>query len=311
MIKIFDCSLNSFAPSHRPNSLGPKENDIMFDLKKYSSLYGFEYVENYKKSDVIITNTNYPEYILNTSIPKVKRMDGIYWDTRISERNIKLNEAAINSDLVIFISEFSKKSFHTLYPELKLNKESVVLNNVADSNFYKINNCEKPFDFVASCTNWEREEKRFKSILQFAEFLKTKNKTLLLIGSNMIDVPYNVFCTGYIRDYQTLNETINLGKYFVNFSYRDSGCKCVSQAIKCGLPVLYANSGGVPELVNENCVPINDIEEIYFDNKVPDLNIYNMIEGYETIINKEIKNVKIESYQTTIKNYFDNIKNIL
>ena len=33
-LKIYDCSLNSFAPQHRVANLGPKENDLMFDLKK-------------------------------------------------------------------------------------------------------------------------------------------------------------------------------------------------------------------------------------------------------------------------------------
>jgi len=61
MIKIFDCSLNNTAPKHRQESLGPKENDIMRDLKRYAHLYDFKYVSDFKDADVIITNTTFPQ----------------------------------------------------------------------------------------------------------------------------------------------------------------------------------------------------------------------------------------------------------
>jgi len=251
-----------------------------------------------------------PNEILNTNIPRVKRMDGIYWDTRVFSRNDKLNNAALQSDLVIFISKFSQQSFHTLYPKLKIKSEVVVLNDVDDTSFYNCN-IQKHYDFACACTNWDREEKRFDDIMLFAEYLKTQNKTLLMIGKNTRNLPSNVIGTGYISDYTELNNAINSAKYFVNFSFRDAGCKCVAQAVKCNLPVLYANSGGVPELVNKNCVAINDVENIYFANKVPALKYDNMVNGYNQIMKIVPKELPIKSYQKTIESYFNNTKYIM
>ena len=67
VLKLYDCSLNCFSPKHRKESLGPKENDIMFDLKTYSKNLNIKFVNNYKDSDRIITNTTYTKQIVNYS----------------------------------------------------------------------------------------------------------------------------------------------------------------------------------------------------------------------------------------------------
>jgi len=139
--KYYDCSINSLSNKlHNNNSYGPIENDIMRDLTKYAHLYNFERVYDYKESDIIVTNTTYPIDILEWADKKdialVKRMDGIYWQNELKYKNCMLNRAALESDMVIFISKFSKDSLKKLYGYSPLNYK-VILNNVDDKVFYK------------------------------------------------------------------------------------------------------------------------------------------------------------------------------
>src|ERR1035437_1731173 len=105
-MRISDCSINTTSNKlHNKLSLSSIENDIMKDLRKYSNLFNIEFVDDYRLSDIIITNTSYPDDILEYSnknnIPKIKRMDGIFNTNTTKDRNISLNTSAVQSEKVI------------------------------------------------------------------------------------------------------------------------------------------------------------------------------------------------------------------
>lgn len=114
LLRIFDCSNSSERPANR-NFGGPIQNEFVGLLHKYSKKYGIVFVDSLDDCDVVFTNDVYPESVLTSDKPRVKRMDGVFWQNELKERNEKYNLAAKQSDLVIFISEYSKKSFETLY----------------------------------------------------------------------------------------------------------------------------------------------------------------------------------------------------
>jgi len=316
MIKFFDCSLNN-EYSHRSISLGPKENDIMKDLKEFSQTHNFSSIDNYKYADIIITNTIFTKEILKHSlknnIPLIKRMDGIFWKNSIKERNELLNNSAVIADQVIFISKFSQKSFHTLYPKLKLKNETVILNNANNRIFYK-KQVLNDIIWCSSCTNWERTEKRFNDILKFADILEKDNKELYLIGNCQLETPKNIIKLGYFNDYEELSNTMSNYSAFVNLSYRDAGSKVCSQALNSGLPVLYANSGGVPELIDDYGISIKDNQEISFNDEEYELNYNDILESYNKFKNdfSYLQSIiKPRNYNTLIKDYFDTFKKFL
>jgi glycosyltransferase involved in cell wall biosynthesis len=312
-MKLFDCSFNDTAPQHRDVSNGPKNNDIMSDLKKYASEFSVEYVTSWKCADAIITNTTFPDYIKESNKIKVKRMDGIYWSSYEKNRNEVLNESAIIADLVIFISEYSKKSFHALYPNLILKNELVVLNGVDDNVFkpedYKTHN----FIWSANCSNWARPEKRFLDLMKFADYIKQYNEAIFLIGQCEFAVPENVFKIGYINDYKIIADFINISAAFVNFSFRDAGCKCVAQAVACHKPVLYANSGGVPELVRNFGVGVYDkYNEPSFLDCTPTLDFEDIKEAYHKFKDDGIYCTQIHNYKDeVIGQYFNVIQQLV
>jgi len=294
--------------------MGPPENDIMRDLKKYASRYYFEFVDNVDDAVVVITNDLYPSDIKDRNIFKVKRMDGIYWQDHLTYKNKVLNDAALSSDLVIFISEFSKDSFHTTNA---LKYCEVVLNNVDTSVFRKmdvfnpISNPYNKFTWAATASNWKRDEKRFQRILEFADI--APQDRIFLIGRCDYGVKDNIIKFDYVESDEEKANILNQADAFVNLSYRDAGSKVVCQALACGLPVLYARSGGVPELVKAYGagVPIYDTDAHI--GRTPELSIEDMKYSYLKFRNEyhELKNkIRYDSidYQSTIENYFETIR---
>lgn len=284
-MKIFDCSGSKEAPPHRSISKGPVVNDIMASLHQYCAIFHSRFVNNPEEADIIITNDIYPADILIFNKPRVKRMDGIFWQENLLERNIPLNKAALQSDHVIFISNYSQMSYLIMYGAARLNESSVVLNN-ADDAIFGINQ-RKAFrfnvprlSFAASASNWARPEKRLKSLIRLAR--KIDAKIYLMGHCEEPNLPSNIIKLDYIKSQKEMAEVLGKVDAFINLSYRDAAPKVICQAINCKLPILYANSGGTRELVEEMGVgvPIKDKNELTFEKNVHELNIDDMMEGY-------------------------------
>lgn len=319
MIRIYDCSNSPERHPHRSTSFCPKENDIMYGLKQYAHMFNYKFVNNPKISDVIITNDVFPEAIKGLKIPKVKRMDGVFWQNHLKDNNIKLNESAMLADKIIFVSDFSKQSLYDLY-NLRPENSITILNNV-DTRIFKplgIPKFEDNFTWAAAASNWEREEKRLNMIIEFAKIIESER--LILIGHvpDKIAIPKNIRLVGYTENYNKLAMILNKCHAFVNLSFRDACPKCVVQARNCGLPILFAFSGGAQELIDFNrdyAIPENTkdgIGEIHFRDSSPVLNVKKIEECYGYFKgsrfghkNNYIK--PIPRYLETLKQYFDTI----
>lgn len=317
MIKIYDCSNSSERPANRGNG-GPIENDIIRYLKQYCSKYNCMFVESPNDANVIITNDVFPENILMeyNHLPRIKRMDGVFFQKQYIERNEPLNRAAQLADHVIFISEFSRRSYFELYGN-PLKSYSVALNQVDPVEYFDYNRQYKDFDYVACCNSWTREEKRFDAILTLA---KISNKQILLIGNKPdLELPSNIFCTGYIDSPVCINYWLNHAIAFVNFSYKDAAPKTVLQALCVGLPVFYASSGGVPELVEHYGVGIaeNAYAKNTFENNIPELSESILKFSSKIFWNNYLENKKYLTkrdntgkFTHMINEYFNQIKRI-
>lgn len=305
MINIYDCS-NS-PESHHGVDYGPKENDVIKGLKEYSRLFGCKFVSKPSMANIIITNDIFPEEIKKLDAPKIKRMDGIYWENLTKHKNIQLNESAEIADHVIFISEYSKIALRTLYPDVVIKDSSVIL-NTADNKIFKNNaRWSHPSEhiikrFIASCTNWNRKEKRFDSLMELAKMIP---ETLYLVGECEMEVPANVIKLGYISDYEQMSKILQESDAYINLSYRDAAPKLVCQAVACGLPILYADSGGLSEIVKYG-FSIKDEKEIFFADDVAQLNTNDILQSYNEL--KKYPKNKISdvntNYLAMITNYY-------
>jgi glycosyltransferase involved in cell wall biosynthesis len=261
-MKIYDCSNSSSRPAHRGYG-GQVENACVSLLKKHATRFNCEFVDTIDNADVVFTNDVFPEYILKSNIPLVKRMDGIFWQLEYRDRNLAYNEAAMYADHVIFTSEYSRRAYYEMYGDL-LKCESVALNWVDTSIFYPdyrlVENVDK---WIAVATSWERFEKCKKDIYSFAKMLEAYGSSpLQMVGTLDESPPHNIVSHGYIEDPKVLAQLLRNADALINLSYRDASPKVVAEAVSCGLPVLYANSGGVQELVPYG-IGINPIWDKY------------------------------------------------
>jgi glycosyltransferase involved in cell wall biosynthesis len=311
MINIYDCSNSPERPSNRGFG-GSVENACVKLLKKYSANFDCLFIDDPNKADLFFTNDIFPHWILQYKIPKVKRMDGIFWQQSLMERNEAYNKAAQQADCVLFVSQYSQNSYEYLYGH-NLKKSLVALNWVDIDIFYPLGCPEnKITSFIAIATDWIREEKRAKALIEFARLLP-KEITLIIIGNNShLLRAHNTICYPYIDNDRQLASILRRYDALINLSYRDASPKVVAEAQSCGLPVLYADSGGTPELVFNGC-PIRDI-----DNKdsIPDISIPNM----EIILNNflyvypHFKNYTEHSFQkmnNMLSKYFSAFKELI
>jgi glycosyltransferase involved in cell wall biosynthesis len=312
MIKIYDSSNSKKRPLNRGFG-GVVENENVFDIKEYLKLNNFIILSSPENADIIFTNDIFyyeEEYLPNLYPNKIyiKRMDGIFFQNDLKYRNELLNQSACDANIVSFISEFSKNSLKGLYPELKI-KNSIVINNFTNPNFFKkkefFNN--KPLNALIIATDWKREEKRLNDILKLKNILIENNITLHIIGTldeKINDIKYISY--GYIKEKEIINEIYNKCDFLINLSYKDACPKTVCNAINCGLPVFYANSGGVSEIVKENFGSYtNDNLNIMFEEKIPELKQKILEKDFQLFLNN------YELYQQNLITYLDKKENFI
>lgn len=87
MLKIYDCSNSSESPIHSSYFGSTKENSVVSILKKYASQFNACFVENIADTDVIFTNDIFPQEVIKLQLPKVKRMDGVYWIKEMTQKS--------------------------------------------------------------------------------------------------------------------------------------------------------------------------------------------------------------------------------
>lgn len=131
----------------------------------------------------------------------------------------------------------------------------------------------------------EKAGKRFAELAHFMEL--HEDIRFLLIGKVFRSVPGNCICTGYIEEPHGIAAALRSADGFVNFSYRDPATKTVPQAIACGLPVLYADSGGVAEMVGPGCgIPVHDNNIFGMECDVPPLDSGNVQASFERFMDE-------------------------
>ena len=310
--KIFDCSNFEKRPRHRGFG-GPVENDVLRYLKKYAENYDCLFVDELNQADVVVTNDVFTDEALASELPKVKRMDGVFSQYCEAGRNNAYNEAAQQADHVIFISKFSQESFYKLC-QINLRGDcSVIVNRADPAEWRRITDkiwSRNPRKFVAIATDWRRPEKRLSSLVKFAECCDVK---IVLVGEcgNFQHPAFE--SVGYlgVEDTVKLFDKVDA---FVNFSYMDAAPKVVCQVAAYGLPIFFAFSGGVHELVGGGYW-VQDDCKIEFKSNIPNLLSYKIIEGYEVfkhdydrLILKAHDFTRTDEFEKMLREYFDVIR---
>lgn len=169
MIKVYDCSNSDERPISR-NLGGPVVNEFVNLLHKYATTFGFNFVSSLSEADVVFTNDIFPKLVLQSGLPLVKRMAGIHWQKSLVNRNYPYIKACTQADSVIFITDYSRKSFEILcYGDyINLKNHQVIHHWTEVSRLRKLKQGNLLTRFCAIATDWSRPEKRLNELLNFA-----------------------------------------------------------------------------------------------------------------------------------------------
>ena len=186
----------------------------------------------------------------------VQRVDGSAWDYgRRDDADKRQARVNILADLTIFQSQYCKYS--TMSKFHVISQDGPVIYNPVDVSVFcpEGEKAELPGEIkVAHVTYSTNPRKGAKSLLEIARH--NPDLAFFFIGPYE-SLPHlsNVHRLGYV-DRQTLPQVLRSCSVFVHTAENDPCPNVVLEALASGLPVLYKDSGGTPELVGNAGVPV-------------------------------------------------------
>lgn len=209
-------------------------------------------------------------------------MDGVHWQKSLVSRNEPYIKACTQANSVIFITEYSRKSFEILYyGEYRELKDHQVIRHWTEAQrIGKRRQVQEPKNFCAIATNWSRPEKRLNELVNFAHMYPEVE--IHLIGTCEKELPSNVISYGYVdNSLDKFHDILDMCDAFLNLTCKDAATKTVCTAINNRLPVLFANSGGVGEMVGPYGVGIVEKDNIEILDEIPHLDPKEVDKWYE------------------------------
>jgi len=300
-------------------------NLFLINLKNYLTSNGHQVVFGLDDKDVDIilftdprTGRGSTSLISSKDVKKYKRHINKYVKViqRINECDERKNTKKINklylkssevADHVVFVSEWLRK----IYLDLGMEKEktSVIMSGSDTLIFNSIGATKKPVNrkFKVLTHHWSSNwMKGFELYLQLDKKLNEpalKNKIEFTYIGN-VDKKYEFSNTNILQPLSGLElaEEIKNHDIYITGSLNEPSGNHHIEAALCGLPILYFNSGGIPEYCQGYGLEI-DMEN--FEEKI----LY-MIDYFDIFKNK-MKNYpfKSENMSKNYLNLFNNLRN--
>lgn len=196
---------------------------------------------------------------LKLSRPDVRvihRVDGSGWDygrrDNADERQAKVN---IYVDTTIFQSEYSRYSTMEKFPIIS--KEGSIIYNPVDTAIFNPNGRRYQLEGKIRVATAKNSTNSFKGEEELYQICKENpDIDFYLMGhyAKQLEMT-NIHYLGFL-DRDNLVSMLRSCHVFLNLSQNDPCPNVVLEALATGLPVLYRNSGGVPELVGECGLPV-------------------------------------------------------
>lgn len=221
-------------------------------------------------------------------------------------------EASKCADHVIFVSEWLREIYLNIGIDEK--KTSVIMSGADERVFNKkdlVNFDNKKIKFVTH--HWSsHSNKGFDIYLKFDELLSNKkyeNYQFTYIGNVPDEVSFeNVHVLNPLSGLELAREIKNNNIYLTASRNEPSGNHHI-EAAQCGLPILYLNSGGIPEYCEGFGVPFSDDFEVKLNEIVNNYELYKQnLNNYpfssiamcEEFFDR-FKNVYVEKQNTNLK----------
>lgn len=239
----------------------------------------------------------------------VCRLDGLrtlYTKSNTLDAMDALQLKVINlADHIIFQSRHSLESFKHF--EFNKRNYSIVRNGV-DQTIFNTNNkifWSKINKLKVLSANWSSNlHKGYKTI---SEFSKSKCLDNYFVGNWNAEVnSSNISITPPIKQEQ-LADHYKRCDVFLHAAENDPCPNVVLEALSCGLPIIYHNSGGTPEIAKEYGVPLPEKVNAQTVQKT----IEKVAERYDELVSRLINDKKKFSINFAAERYFDIFEKVL
>jgi glycosyltransferase involved in cell wall biosynthesis len=250
----------------------------------------------------------------NSSLPKIIRVDGIYYNTETNYNswNAPISRAHTIADGIIYQSEFSSIMVPSYMEGRKHNAKTKVIYNGIDDGWAGEHTPDKNTFHIVVSSIWRRH-KRLKEIIElFLEFLKSHNAFLHILGNLETNAIYNhpKICYYKYVYYDQMALIFRKANLSLHLSKKDSCPNTVVEAIGAGIPVITTNAcGGATDMAEETegcivCSGDGSYDNIspapyYTDdyNKLSEENRTNILQAMD-IIYKDRRRVKLPEFLT-------------
>lgn len=184
------------------------------------------------------------------------------WVIDNSEKNYKdkkkIFDGVNNLHLVApseWLAKHLKKSFLKNYPVIVINNGIDLskfrpVNTVKILKKYKLNGKK----FILGVANTWKKKRAFEDFLQLSRLIENDLKIVLVGLENRLisKLPDNVIGINRTENIDELAALYSAAGVFVNPTYADNFPSTNLEALACGTPVITYNTGGSPEVIDEN-----------------------------------------------------------
>jgi len=231
----------------------------------------------YLLSNSIYLNPVSFQIIKKKGLPIVLNQNGVFYpewfDGNWERENYKMSQIYCLADYVLWQSKFCKKASEKFLG--KRIGRGEILYNAVDTSFFlpKKRRNNKRFSFLITGNIRKKSNYRISTVLlALKEIIKKDTNVELIIAGYIEDRKsfYKKIEDLKLQEHVLFKESYSqkdapkiyqFADAYITMAYQDNCPTAVLEAMSCGLPILYSNSGGIPELVDRHSgIGINVIE---------------------------------------------------
>ena len=228
-----------------------------------------EYRNNFNLVYLLSNNSYLSKRSLNLlktrNVPIIVNQNGVYYKAWFKgdyfARNQSMAFGYHLADYVIWQSDFCKTASNK-FLGTRTGEGEILYNSVDTNLFVPKSKNKKLFTFlITGNINKENNYRIISVIKAFKELDNFYKKIHLIIAGNIDDKDFlerktyemklqdKIKFIGKFNQFEAPN-IYTLADAYITLTYQDNCPTAVLEAMSCGLPVLYSDSGGIPELVD-------------------------------------------------------------
>jgi glycosyltransferase involved in cell wall biosynthesis len=195
------------------------------------------------------------------NVPRVQRLDGIYYNTRFdfTKQNENILRTYKQANGIIYQSEYGKKLIENFFG---IHDNYKVIQNGADLETIEktppLNNSTDG-DIWSCAASWRPHKRLPENIRYFLEH-KKENDILIIAGDTpKIVEDKSIAYVGNLTQVQ-LYSLYKASKYFIHLGWLDCCPNVVVDALACGAQIICTTSGGTKEVAGESATIIEEEE---------------------------------------------------